>query len=62
MLIEVISIISNQAVYLTNSWTQCVELNTVWHKMKVDNAVEDMGEAGKAAGGVTFEWLKQVGN
>jgi len=28
--------------------------------MKVENSVEDAGEAGKVAGGVTFEWLKQV--
>ena len=28
--------------------------------MKADNAVEDAGEVGKVAGGVTFEWLRQV--
>lgn len=37
-----------------------VKLNTVRHKMKVDNAVEDAGEVGTVAGGVTFEWLRQV--
>lgn len=30
------------------------------HKMKVDNAMEDTEEAGKVAGGVTSEWLKQA--
>jgi len=30
--------------------------------MKVENAVEGTEEAGKVAGGVTFEWLKQVSN
>lgn len=35
-------------------------MNTVGHKMNADNAVEDAGEVGKVAGGVTFEWLRQV--
>lgn len=28
--------------------------------MKVDNATEDGKEVGAVAGGVTFEWLRQV--
>lgn len=32
----------------------------VKNKMKADKAVEDVGESAKVAGGVTFEWLRQV--
>lgn len=35
-------------------------MNTGGRTMKADGAVEDAGEVEKAAGGVTFEWLRQV--